>query len=187
MSRMTWTARLGSDMVKVLYLLALSAVIAVGFNFCRENRLALVARENYENVIFQPCPETEQQAVKTELGQQTDGSGMKFPAGAVIVDCRSPEAFASGHIPGAVNVPYDELEGVLEADVARLRGSPAVVVYCDGWEDEQDPEFRYANPPSSLLADELKSRGISRASFLEGGLRAWLETGAVLSREGGAP
>lgn len=26
----------------------------------------------------------------------------------VIVDVREPELFAAGHIPGAINIPYDE-------------------------------------------------------------------------------
>jgi rhodanese-related sulfurtransferase len=31
-------------------------------------------------------------------------------SGARVVDVRTPEEFAEGHLPGAVNVPYDEIE-----------------------------------------------------------------------------
>lgn len=47
--------------------------------------------------------------------------------GAVVVDVRTPAEFAAGHVPGARNVPYDE--------VARRVGeigppTTPVVVYC---------------------------------------------------------
>jgi phage shock protein E len=48
-------------------------------------------------------------------------------AGARLVDVRSPAEFASGHLPGAVNVPVDALERRL-GDVGP-KDRP-VVVYC---------------------------------------------------------
>ncbi|MBK5936182.1 ArsR/SmtB family transcription factor [Halorhodospira halophila] len=45
-----------------------------------------------------------------------------------LIDVRPPEEYASGHLPGAINVPLDELE-------ARLQDLPAeqqVVAYCRG-------------------------------------------------------
>jgi 3-mercaptopyruvate sulfurtransferase SseA len=183
----TWLERLRYDALKALYMLALCAVVGVGFNFFRENRLLLVARENYENVIFQPCPETEKVAEETKLRPVSDGSGISLPADAVIVDCRLPEAYQGAHIPGAMNVPYDELEGVASEEIAKLKRFKKVIVYCDGWAEEEDPEARYANPPSSLLADELKSQGIEDASFLQGGLKGYVDSGGKLTSEGGAP
>ncbi len=48
-------------------------------------------------------------------------------AGARVVDVRTPQEFASGHVPGAINIPYDELPG-RAAEI----GPPAtrVVLYC---------------------------------------------------------
>jgi rhodanese-related sulfurtransferase len=48
-------------------------------------------------------------------------------AGITVVDVRTPAEFASGHVPGAVNIPYDEM--------ARRYGelgppSTAVLIYC---------------------------------------------------------
>ncbi len=46
----------------------------------------------------------------------------------VLLDVRSPEEYAAGHIPGAVNIPYDELPGRLD----ELSGAQnqEIIVYC---------------------------------------------------------
>lgn len=51
----------------------------------------------------------------------------RVEAGATLVDVRTPEEFAAGHLPGAVNIPVDELPQRL----AEL-GEPekALVLYC---------------------------------------------------------
>ncbi len=46
-------------------------------------------------------------------------------AGAAIVDVRTPEEFTGGSIPGAINLPLDELRGRL----GELPGGP-LVVFC---------------------------------------------------------
>jgi rhodanese-related sulfurtransferase len=48
-------------------------------------------------------------------------------AGVKVVDVRTPAEFAAGHIPGAVNIPYDEL-----ARRAEEVGAPSapVLLYC---------------------------------------------------------
>lgn len=48
-------------------------------------------------------------------------------AGAKLVDVRSPEEFATGHLPGARNIPVDELASRLQEIGPR---NQAVVVYC---------------------------------------------------------
>lgn len=48
-------------------------------------------------------------------------------AGAKVVDVRTAEEFASGHVPGAINIPYDEI-GKRASEI----GPPStqVVLYC---------------------------------------------------------
>ena len=48
-------------------------------------------------------------------------------SGARLLDVRSPQEYASGHISGAHNVPLQELGGNLDAVGAR---GDKVVVYC---------------------------------------------------------
>lgn len=47
----------------------------------------------------------------------------------IVVDARSPEAFAAGHIPSAVNVSHRTMTAETTAFIDR---SALVVTYCDG-------------------------------------------------------
>ncbi len=47
----------------------------------------------------------------------------------VVVDARSPDAYARGHIPGAVNIPHRKMS--LET-TGHLDKKALVVTYCDG-------------------------------------------------------
>lgn len=46
----------------------------------------------------------------------------------LLIDVRTPEEFAAGHIPGALNIPYDEFPSRLHE--LEGRQSEELVVYC---------------------------------------------------------
>jgi rhodanese-related sulfurtransferase len=56
-----------------------------------------------------------------------EGARKLVGAGVKVVDVRTPAEFAAGHVPGAVNIPYDEL-----ARRAGEIGAPStpVLLYC---------------------------------------------------------
>jgi phage shock protein E len=60
---------------------------------------------------------------------RVDGATAKSlaAAGAKVVDVRTAEEFATGHVPGAINIPYDEI-----GKRASVIGPPStqVVLYC---------------------------------------------------------
>ena len=47
----------------------------------------------------------------------------------IVVDARAPEAFARGHIPGAVNIPHRMMTAETTGHLDR---NALVVTYCDG-------------------------------------------------------
>ncbi len=49
-------------------------------------------------------------------------------APVVVVDARGPEVYALGHLPGAVNVPFDQVE----TRGLALPKDAVIVVYCGG-------------------------------------------------------
>jgi thioredoxin-like negative regulator of GroEL len=84
----------------------------------------------------------------------------------VPVDTRDKGAWGRAHIPGAVNMPLDEIEGRL-AELHMLPARP--VVYCRSGDKTKD------------LADRLNAQGLPVA-FLEGGLLAWESEGLPIER-----
>ena len=44
--------------------------------------------------------------------------------GAVLLDVRTPEEYAAGHVPGSLNIPLDRISG------ARLEKGAPLFVYC---------------------------------------------------------
>lgn len=100
-----------------------------------------------------------------------DLSGLKsfHDAGvALIVDAREPDEFAAGHIPGSINLPYDEVI----TDPVRLESlDPAgrvVIVYCGGGSCEV----------SISLADEIyHGLGYNQVAVYLGGYPEWVAAG----------
>jgi thioredoxin 1/putative thioredoxin len=84
----------------------------------------------------------------------------------VPVDTRDAPAFGRAHIPGAVNMPFETIEGRL-AELHMLTGQP--VVYCRSGEKTKD------------LAATLAEQGVPVA-FLEGGFLAWESDGLPIER-----
>ncbi len=86
--------------------------------------------------------------------------------GAVPVDTREAAAFGRAHIPGAVNMPLDGIEGRL-AELHMLAAQP--VVYCRGGDKTKE------------LAATLAAQGVPVA-FIEGGFLAWESEGLPVER-----
>ena len=91
-------------------------------------------------------------------GDTTGGQARELvAAGARLVDVRSPGEFAAGHLPGAVNIPVDEIDGRL----GELEPKDApVVVYCR------------SGARSSSAARALEGAGFSKVHNL-GAMSSW--------------
>ena len=83
-----------------------------------------------------------------------------------VIDVRSAEEYAAGHIPGALNIPFDQVAKRI-SDVAAPQG---VALYC-----LVGPRARQGE--AALLAS-----GYERVLHLEGGLAAWQASGLPIER-----
>ena len=90
------------------------------------------------------------------------------PAGLVVLDVRTPEEFAAGHLPGAMHLGRGIIERDIEGKVPDT--SATLVLYCGGG-------FR-----SALAADNLQKMGYQSVISLDGGWRAWTEAGQPVER-----
>jgi len=79
----------------------------------------------------------------------------------LLLDVRTPEEFQAGHIPGAINIPHEQVA----SRVAELDLENGVAVYCT------------KGPRARLGEQALLAAGASDVLHLEGGLSAWQADG----------
>lgn len=85
----------------------------------------------------------------------------------LVIDVRSAQEYAAGHIPGAVNIAFDEVATRIE----EVDAPNGVALYC-----MVGPRARRGE--AALLAS-----GYSAVLHLEGGLAAWQAAGLPVERD----
>ena len=92
----------------------------------------------------------------------TDG-----PGDFVLLDVRSPELFAGGHVPGALNLPHRR---IVDRNVAAYPSETVFVVYCAG------PHCNGADKAAMRLA--ALDRPVKK---MIGGIEGWKDEGFELA------
>lgn len=85
----------------------------------------------------------------------------------VVIDARGPSEYEKGHLPGAINIPYEKLPEMLEKLQTEAPIGVPVVCYCRG-------------PLCDLsdnLANELRFMGYEDVQVYRGGWEHWTEAG----------
>lgn len=85
--------------------------------------------------------------------------------GVTIVDVRTPDEFAAGHIEGAVNI--DVQNGFQDA-IAKLDKASTYAVYC------------HSGNRSALASQEMVDAGFQKVLNLDGGIVLWQSNGFPL-------
>jgi len=83
-----------------------------------------------------------------------------------VLDVRTPEEFAAGHVPGAVNISHEQLA----ARLAEVPKDKDVVLYCR------------SGKRAGMAADVLRANGYTRLSHLEGDMLAWSANGRPIAK-----
>jgi phage shock protein E len=103
--------------------------------------------------IFPDVPRVSQQALLARIAQK------RADAPLLVLDVRTPAEFAAGHIPGARNIPHDQLaQRIAELDSVR---DSEIVVYCR------------TGRRSGTALHTLKAAGFARLEHLDGDYTAW--------------
>jgi phage shock protein E len=79
----------------------------------------------------------------------------------LVLDVRTPEEFAAGHLPGAVNIPHDQLPNRI-AEITNAKNKD-VVVYCR------------TGRRAAIAEDTLAAHGFKRVMHLDGDMIKWNE------------
>ncbi|GJP64725.1 hypothetical protein CLOP_g21683 [Closterium sp. NIES-67] len=91
-------------------------------------------------------------------------------AGHVFLDVRTPQEYASGHVPGSVNVPF------------MLTGSDGSMVKNSEFLDQVKAKYSSSTPlvlscrsgkRSNMAANVLREVGFTSLADMEGGMMAW--------------
>jgi rhodanese-related sulfurtransferase len=86
-----------------------------------------------------------------------------------VIDVRTPLEFEAGHIPGAVNVPLDELKGSLD-DICAVLDDHDVVLVCR------------SGDRAGQAQETLRLAGLGAGAVLPGGIADWEATGGQFDR-----
>lgn len=82
------------------------------------------------------------------------------PAGdTTIIDVRTPDEYASGHIKGAVNIDY--LDDAFETHIAKLDPAKSYLLYC------------HSGHRSSEAKSVMMEKGFKQVNDIKGGILAW--------------
>ncbi|MGA3092962.1 MAG: rhodanese-like domain-containing protein [Terriglobales bacterium] len=90
--------------------------------------------------------------------------------GFVVLDVRSPEAYAAGHVPRAISLPHRR---IVERNLAQFDADTVFVVYCAG------PHCNGADRAAVRLA-----RLGKKVKKMIGGVEGWKDEGFTLSASG---
>jgi rhodanese-related sulfurtransferase len=105
-----------------------------------------------------------------------DASALLGQPHVTFVDARASYHYTAEHVPGAMNLPAEDAEGLLDMQSLPIPHDGEVIAYCDGGSCEQ----------SEHLGLLLRRRDVcQRVRVLEGGWQAWVSSGAPTVRGDG--
>jgi len=151
---------------RALVLCLLGGLIGVAINLARPDGLAVAtyappATCSAGEASFGVGPEV-------ALASQAEATALCAQADTVLADVRSAEAFAAGHVAGAIHLPCSASDEAASAAQASLSGKHLLLVYGDATAD--------AFPVAEQMRRRL-SRSDLTIRVLEGGFSAWSAAG----------
>jgi rhodanese-related sulfurtransferase/cyanate permease len=137
-----WVERTGSY-ASAFYVLAVITVV-LGLAACVVSIPAGAQRQRRDRVDIDP---------RALLGQ------IEANAAPAILDVRTPKEFADGHVPGALNIPFESV-GSRAHELTGSRQSP-LVVYCGH------------GPRAWMAGAALRKKGFTNVTYLAGHFSGW--------------
>ncbi len=113
-------------------------------------------------VLLSSCTGGHKESAKTDLSAAEFSEKIKEPS-SQLIDVRTPEEFAKGHLPNAKNIDWNGND--FDRQIASLDKSKPAFVYC------------LSGGRSSVAADKMRSEGFMGVYELKGGIMKWRASG----------
>lgn len=128
--------------------------------------LALAAALSACNSAVPPASDAAAKAGTVATISPADLGALIARGGAILVDVRTPEEFAAGHLPGAVNLPVESFD---PAALPRAEGKETIL-YCR------------SDRRSGIAAEKTVAAVGGTIRHLDGGILAWEAAGQPVER-----
>ena len=109
--------------------------------------------------LFCLCFATSHFTLAADIPEITAQQLLEKQSSRVILDVRSPEEYAEGHVPGAINIPHAEIANRLD-QLSEFKHQQ-VVVYCR------------SGRRAGIAAEILQNQGFDNLLHLEGDILQW--------------
>lgn len=154
---------------KIIGLFALGAVLGMGANLLRgPDRGGIPWITDWSETL-----EAKAEALGLRLVSLEEANQWAQDGSRLFLDARPAQEYREGHIPGAMSLPFQQLNAAFPEIQLFLTPELPVVCYCSG-EDCED---------SLLLGEFLIQQGYTNVFLFEGGMNQWRAAG--LMEEGG--
>ena len=147
-------------LVQTAAILSITFGLGLVVNALRSNGIALIADRSAEAGLTTPTGES--LIVPLDRAEK-----MFVDKAAVFMDARSKQEYDVGHIQGAINLPWHEVEQQIMGVVERIPLDRLIITYCDG----------ETCALSKDLALFLKEMGYEKVRVLVNGWSLWKDAG----------
>lgn len=143
-----------------LYMMAAILAVALGLgtlsNLASSRRIPWIG--DWDNRLEQRATESGLRLVDLAATREIVQTGTHL-----LFDARPAETYRAGHLPGALSLPWDEVDGLFAQYAGLLTPDTPVLVYCSGVECEESIE----------LGTRLVQSGFTNVVLFGGGYSAW--------------
>jgi rhodanese-related sulfurtransferase len=142
-------------------LLVLAVLLSLGVNQLRPDGLALV--QDWSAQARLATPSGQSMVIEVEQAAALHRAGQ-----AVFVDARPVSLFVEGHIAGALNVPWQQVNDHIDDFLGKMPDAATpIITYCDGEACELSED----------LAKMLNDMGYKNVKVLVNGWTLWVQHG----------
>ena len=161
------------DIIKELaLLLSLSIITAFTVNFLSPKGVALFGEWDTRKGVITAKSKDDIVVHQIEIddvhkAKQIYDSGM-----SLFVDARSRDRYSAGHIKGAISLPVEEINGIIDQFISTYPPDTQIITYCSGRECDD----------SHWLAQFLRDAGYTNIRVFIDGYPGWTNNGYPVGR-----